>query len=276
MEALPRRQFEIDRDEDEESEDENSDAAWDSSSFGAASVASSFLQQDFGDIDTFDDIPNAHPAEDPADLEAFFAMLYEYKADPFGTWDTERSKVVDDERYDLLDTMKARRRAFGDWALQEFERRRGPHKKDPDVDSETWCAEPSLVVMRALAAATPKTLPIPTKDPVVQFLRFVQPRFDKKKYPSYVDFKRKFRATPEFAAAGARLADKVRENLYRQYVVVACKPWQERVAAYRDALAQHALTSTEELPAALLKDPRFHTLPEEMQWEEAARYVKKL
>lgn len=271
--ALQGRQFEIvdkddeddeSEDEEEESEEDEEEAVSDTSSPG----------QDLGWIydgnDEEEDVGEV--ATNPADLEAFFAMLDEYKINPYGTWDTEYPKVVDDERYDLIDTMKSRREAFAEWSRNEFKRRSAQQQEE---EANTAVTDP-LPAEPAPAAASPRGLTTISKDPAVQFLLFVRTKFSKKKYPYYIDFKRKFRAAPEFVKAAARLADKDREDLYRQYALVAKKPAAERVVAFRDALAKHALASIAQLPAPLLKDPRFHVLADEQQLEEAERYVREL
>lgn len=56
-------------------------------------------------------------------------MLTERGVNALGAWETEYPKVVEDERYDLLESMQARREAYESWARAEVARRRQQENK---------------------------------------------------------------------------------------------------------------------------------------------------
>lgn len=152
---------------------------------------------------------------------------------PFSTWDLEYPKVIDDDRYDLLDTMAIRKEAFDEWSRETIEARRNNKKVEEEststtIDTSLSLSSPSKSEPKQLSKSEKLISLINTeleksKDPTIQFFSFVYTNFNAKKYPYYIDFKRKFRKDDAFVRLGQKLADKDREKLYRSFAVLAKK-----------------------------------------------------
>lgn len=114
----------------------------------------------------------------------FKELLLEAEVNPYGTWDSELSKIVDDERYTILPTTKKRKEIFSEWARER------------------------IAVLKAEKEKERKY------DPKYPYLLFLAQNCNGKLY--WAEFKRKFRKEKEMK--DVRLSDKDREKLYREFV----------------------------------------------------------
>lgn len=114
----------------------------------------------------------------------FREMLEEYSISPYSTWDDALPRFVDDHRYTVLSTTKARKEVF-----------------------TAWCKDKSSQLRQEKEKAK-KT------DPRIPFWDFLNEHTTSKLF--WAEFKRKWRKEP--AMRDSKLSDKEREKMYRDYV----------------------------------------------------------
>ena len=117
---------------------------------------------------------------------AFRSLLDDYGINPYSIWERiiEDSPIVDDERYTMLPTMKARRKCFTAWAKGKIEELKEQRKNEVPVD------------------------------PKEGFRRFLVEHATPKLY--WPEFRRKFRKEP--VINDRKVSDRDRENMYREFV----------------------------------------------------------
>ncbi|KAF2870165.1 hypothetical protein BDV95DRAFT_608175 [Massariosphaeria phaeospora] len=121
------------------------------------------------------------------DLRALFKeLLDDTQLSPYTPWDKFLSEgaLFEDERYKALPTMKARKDCFSEWCKERIQ------------------------MQKEQKANQPK------QDPKVQYMAFLDKFASKKLY--WAEFRRKYRKDPEMK--DAKLSDKEKETLYRDYV----------------------------------------------------------
>lgn len=103
---------------------------------------------------------------------------------PYGTWDSELNKIIDDDRYTALDTTKKRKEVFLEWCKERIAFLKAEKEKEKKVD------------------------------PKIPYLEFLVEKATGKLY--WPEFKRKFRKEKEMK--DLKLSDKDKEKLFRDYV----------------------------------------------------------
>jgi hypothetical protein len=114
----------------------------------------------------------------------FRQMLDEYGISPYSTWDDALPKIVDDQRYTVINTTKARKEIF-----------------------TTWCKERSAQLREEKEKAK-------KVDPRIPFWAFLKEHSTSKLF--WAEFKRKWRKEP--VMKDLKLSDKEREKMYRDFV----------------------------------------------------------
>ncbi|KAM0279733.1 hypothetical protein ACHAQH_004424 [Verticillium albo-atrum] len=170
------------------------------------------------------------------DARALFKdLLDDYSINPYNTWDKliEEGRLVDDPRYTVLNTMKARKEAWQEWSkdkIQELKEQRAKQEKT---------------------------------DPRIPYMALLQDKASPKLF--WQEFKRKHRK--EAAMTDPHIKDKDREKLYREHINRLKMPQatlKTDLAAALKALPVSALnnkSSTSKLPSQLLVDIRYISLP---------------
>lgn len=140
----------------------------------------------------------------PEERETRFHSLLESVPDinPYAPWETVMNRVVDDDRYDVYDSGKQRQESYDRWAKNKIAQLKTQKPTQTDISPEQ------------------------------EFLEFVQSNFSPKLF--YLEFKRKHRKQPPFKNS---LADKERENLYRQFSSWMKKPSDQRIKAHQDLMS---------------------------------------
>lgn len=139
----------------------------------------------------------------------FKELLGSRDVNPFSTWDKELSKVVDDDRYELLETRLERENAFNEWSRDVIKLKKA-EKSDSAADEE-------LEV---------------TISPQEEFVMLLKDTFKKGKF--YVEWRRKNKDDLRFKDVD--LSDKEREAVYRQYSKSHVLKNSARKSAFLDLL----------------------------------------
>ncbi|KAH6685089.1 WW domain-containing protein [Plectosphaerella plurivora] len=180
----------------------------------------------------------------------FMDLLDDFRINPYSSWEKliEEGRIVDDPRYTILGTMKARKDTWQEWSKERAreirERRAKEEKKDPRI--------PYLALLQE--KATPKLF--------------------------WAEFKRKFRKEP--AMLDPYLKDKDREKWYREHINRLKLPESTRktdLAALLRTLPLSALnrdTDLHRLPPQLLTDIRFISLPLSVRDPLIETYIQTL
>ncbi|KAM0331252.1 hypothetical protein ACHAQA_002922 [Verticillium albo-atrum] len=170
------------------------------------------------------------------DAQALFKdLLEDYSINPYSSWDKliEEGRLVDDPRYTVLGTMKARKEAWQEWSKDKIKE------------------------LREQRAKQEKT------DPRIPYMALLQDKANPKLY--WQEFKRKFRK--EAAMTDPYVKDKDREKWYREHINRLKMPQttlKTDLAAALKSLPVSILnnkSSTSRLPPQLLVDIRYISLP---------------
>ena len=169
------------------------------------------------------------------DSNALFKdMLDDHRISPYTTWEKliEDGKIIEDNRYTVLTTMKARKEVWGEWSKQRIQRLREQREKEDK------------------------------KDPRIPYLSFLQMNATPKLY--WPEFRRKYKKEAEMR--DTKLPDKDREKWYRDYINRLKLPestLKSGLSALLKSLPLHILnrsTSLGALPPAILTDIRYVSL----------------
>jgi hypothetical protein len=188
------------------------------------------------------------------DARALFEdLLTDLGINPYSPWDKllEDGKIIDDPRYTILPTTKARRDVWEAWSrakIAELRERRAREEQ---------------------------------RDPRIAYLAFLQAKASPRLY--WPEFKRKHRREPALRDTTGGLTDRDREKLYREHVARLKLPVDTRkkdlTALLRavPACLLHARTVLPDgLPAQVLADVRYASLDPEMRDPLVAAYVATL
>lgn len=169
------------------------------------------------------------------DSKALFKeLLDDYNCNPFSTWDRiiEEGRIINDDRYTALTTMKARKETWEEWSRDKAQ---------------------ALKEQREKAAK---------EDPSIPYLAFLQKHATPKLY--WPEFRRKYKKEPEMK--NTKLLDKDREKWYREHINRLKLPDSTRKSDLSALLKSipvtqlNRSTSLANLPSALLRDLRFISL----------------
>ncbi|KAH7347127.1 WW domain-containing protein [Plectosphaerella cucumerina] len=180
----------------------------------------------------------------------FMDLLDDFHINPYNSWEKliEEGRIIDDPRYTILSTMKARKDAWQEWSKDRVreirERRAKEEKKDPRI--------PYMALLQE--KATPKLF--------------------------WAEFKLKFRKEP--AMLDPYLKDKDREKWYREHINRLKLPESTRktdLAALLRTLPLSVLnrdTDLHRLPPQLLTDIKFISLPVSVRDPLIETYIQTL
>lgn len=170
------------------------------------------------------------------DARALFKdLLEDLNINPYNAWEKliEDGRAVDDPRYTVLSTMKARKEVWQEWSkdkIKEIKERRAKEEK---------------------------------KDPRIAYMALLQDKASPRLF--WAEFKRKYRKEP--AITDAKLKDKDREKWYREHINRLKMPQstlKSDLAALLKSLPRSVLnnkTKLDRLPTQLLVDIRYISLP---------------
>ncbi|KAG5355256.1 hypothetical protein CJU90_4289 [Yarrowia sp. C11] len=151
---------------------------------------------------------NVGPSEDAKNT--FKELLDAHNVNPFSTWDKELTKVVEDDRYEVLETRLDRENVFTEWAKDVIRQRKEAKEAEAEDEEELEVD---------ISAAE-------------EFVMLLKETYKKNKF--YVEYRRKNKGDERFKEID--LTDKERESVYRAYSKVAGTKKKERVAAFKKVL----------------------------------------
>ncbi|KAL9121873.1 MAG: hypothetical protein Q9187_001568 [Circinaria calcarea] len=169
------------------------------------------------------------------DSHALFKdLLDDYQVSPYKPWEKiiEEGHIIEDDRYTVLTSMKARKEAWGEWSREKIQRLKEQREHEEK------------------------------KDPRIPYLAFLQRNATPKLY--WPEFRRKYKKEAEMR--DAKLADKEREKWYRDYINRLKLPestLKTDLTTLLKSLPPHILnrsTNLEALPPAMLTDIRYISL----------------
>ncbi|ROT43818.1 hypothetical protein SODALDRAFT_328029 [Sodiomyces alkalinus F11] len=185
------------------------------------------------------------------DARALFRdLLDDFNINPYNAWEKliEDGRIIDDPRYTVLNTMKARKEVWQDWSkdkIKEIRERRAKEEK---------------------------------KDPRLAYMALLHEKASPKLF--WAEFKRRYRKEP--AIADPHLKDKDREKWYREHVNRLKMPQatlKADLAALLKSLPPSLLnnkTRLDQLPTQLLVDMRYISLPAAVRDPLIETYIRTL
>ena len=143
----------------------------------------------------------------------FKDMLGEHHLNPYSTWEKilQDEKVIEDERYTVLDNMKSRREVWAEWSRDKIRKIKDQRAKEEAKNVLPPPPFPLLQDRSSLFRLTDRIFPI---QPLLHYLTFLEKNASVKLY--WPEFKRRFRAAPEMR--DVKVSDKQREKWYRDYI----------------------------------------------------------
>lgn len=114
----------------------------------------------------------------------FLEMLTEHNVNPFSTWNAEMPRFVEDSRYTLVSSTRARKELFTAWCRDTIARLKAEKAREKKVD------------------------------PRIVFWSFLKENASAKLY--WAEFKRKWKKASEMR--DSKLVDRDREKMYREYI----------------------------------------------------------
>ncbi|GAO14642.1 uncharacterized protein UV8b_05290 [Ustilaginoidea virens] len=185
------------------------------------------------------------------DAKALFKdLLNDLGVNPYSPWDKtlEQGGLVNDPRYTALDTTRARKECWDEWARGKI-----AELKEARARQET-------------------------KDPRVAYMAFLQQKATPKLY--WPEFRRKYRK--EEPMRDPRLRDKDREKAYREHInrlklpLATLKADLAALLRSQPARLLHSQSSTANLPAQVLVDSRYVSLDPRIRDPLVEAYVQGL
>ncbi|KAG0130891.1 hypothetical protein HOY82DRAFT_578986 [Tuber indicum] len=172
---------------------------------------------------------------DEDNIYLFKEMLAEYKVNPYSTWEKEMPRIVEDSRYVLINTTRARKGVFTNWCRERI--------SELKIEKEK----------------TKK------QDPKIPFWEFLKGNASAKLY--WPEFKRKWKKSSEMK--DSKVPDKDKEKMYREYIshMKISEPLREndlkKLLRSTTTLSRH--TTLETLPESVLVDVRYVTAPDNIR-----------
>ncbi|KAK3315692.1 hypothetical protein B0H66DRAFT_575892 [Apodospora peruviana] len=190
------------------------------------------------------------PLSDSDARELFKDLLNDFNINPYSPWDKliEEGKVIDDARYTVLSTTKARKEVWEEWScakIQELKEKRATEEK---------------------------------KDPKIPYMAFLQEKATPKLY--WPEFKRKYKK--EEPMRDTKLSDKDREKWYREHINRLKIPQATLKADLKKLLESVPLsalnnqTMTSHLPPQILGDIRYISLDPQIRDPFVEAYIQGL
>ncbi|WQF88108.1 Putative WW domain, FF domain, WW domain superfamily, FF domain superfamily protein [Colletotrichum destructivum] len=186
--------------------------------------------------------------EDAAAL--FRDLLDDFNINPYNTWEKliEDGHIIEDPRYTLLNTMKARKETWQEWTKDRIRE------------------------LKELRAKEEK------KDPRIPYMALLQEKASPKLF--WQEFKRKYRKEP--AMTDPYVKDRDREKWYREHINRLKLPQATLKSDFATLLkslplsAMNNKTSLARLPPQLLVDIRYISLPPQVRDPMIEAYIQTL
>lgn len=185
------------------------------------------------------------------DSKALFReLLDDCGINPYNPWTkiVDNGAIIEDDRYLALPNMRSRQSCFDEWARERIQ-----HLKEQKAK-------------------------IAKSDPRIPYLSFLSDNASTKLY--WPEFKRKYRKEPELK--DQKLPDKEKEKLYREHVKRLLLPVETSKRDLTTLLKSIPLvslnrsTSLDALPAALLTDLKFISLPPKTRDPMISAFISSL
>jgi hypothetical protein len=201
---------------------------------------------DFGEEEEEEGLPLTEE-----DCKALFKeLLDDTGVSPYTPWDKllEDGVLYDDERYKALPSMKARKECFDEWATSRMQHLKEQKAKQQKID------------------------------PRIPYLAFLHTNATPKLY--WPEFRRKYKKEPEIR--DTKLPDKDKEKLYRDHIkrlAMRSSDLKSDLSALLRAqplASVNRYTTLETLPASILTDLRFISLPASTRDSLIQAYISTL
>ncbi|CCH46961.1 X-linked retinitis pigmentosa GTPase regulator [Wickerhamomyces ciferrii] len=165
------------------------------------------------DLDMLNDLSSDEgESKDPQQAEAiFFELLQESELNPFGTWESESLKLINDPRFYEIDDNRDRKRIFDGWASIAVTLKQQNTDDTKELKEENAGDEEP-------------------EEPFVKFIKFLESRDELDRL--YVDFKKKWKKKLKKFDLG----DREKEKTYKEYLVYHKKPLDDRITIFKDFL----------------------------------------
>ncbi|KAI0003549.1 hypothetical protein F4779DRAFT_95377 [Xylariaceae sp. FL0662B] len=207
-------------------------------------------EYDDGNPDAWPEGAEGEPLSEADARELFKDLLNDYNINPYSPWEKliEEGRIVDDARYTVLHTMKARKDAWEEWSRDKIR------------------------VLKEQRARQEQ------KDPRIPYLAFLQQKATPKLY--WPEFRRKYKREP--VMRDTALSDRDREKWYREHINRLKLPLdtlKKDLTALLKSVPRGALnnqTPLENLPGQVLTDVRFISLDSRIRDPLIAAYVQSL
>ncbi|KAI0811798.1 hypothetical protein GGR55DRAFT_688371 [Xylaria sp. FL0064] len=207
-------------------------------------------EYDDGNPESWPEGAEGLPFSESDTKELFKDLLNDFGINPYSPWENliENGRIIDDPRYTVLPTMKARKEVWEEWSRERIQ------------------------VLKELRAKEEK------KDPRIPYMAFLQEKATPKLY--WPEFRRKHKR--EKPMQDTSLSDRDRENWYREYIKRLKLPQDTLKKDLRNLLKEipartlNNQTLMENLPSQLLADVRYISLDPKVRDPMLAAYIQTL
>ncbi|KAI2778342.1 hypothetical protein F4815DRAFT_478040 [Daldinia loculata] len=207
-------------------------------------------EYDDGNPDAWPEGAEGLPLSETDARELFKDLLNDYGINPYSSWEKliEEGRIIEDGRYTVLNTMKARKDAWEEWSRERIQ------------------------ILKEQRAREEK------KDPRIPYLAFLQQKATPKLY--WPEFRRKYKK--EAPMRDTDLNDRDREKWYREHINRLKLPQdilKKDLATLLRSIPLRALnnkTHLENLPAQILADLRYISLAPQIRDPLIEAYIQTL
>ncbi|OTB09406.1 hypothetical protein M426DRAFT_18052 [Hypoxylon sp. CI-4A] len=207
-------------------------------------------EYDDGNPDAWPEGAEGLPLSDLDARELFKDLLNDYGINPYSPWEKliEEGRVMDDSRYTVLSTMKARKEVWEEWSRERIQLLKEQRAKEEK------------------------------KDPRIPYLSFLQQKATPKLY--WPEFRRKYKKEPSMRDSS--LNDRDREKWYREHINRLKLPLdtlKKDLTALLRSVPLRALnnkTHLENLPPQILTDVRYISLDPQTRNPLIETYIQSL
>ncbi|KAI0887702.1 uncharacterized protein GGS22DRAFT_88139 [Annulohypoxylon maeteangense] len=191
-------------------------------------------EYDDGDPDAWPEGAEGLPLSDTDAQELFKDLLNDYGINPYSPWEklVEEGRIIDDSRYTVLNTTKARKEVWEEWSRERIQ------------------------ILKEQRAKEEK------KDPKIPYLAFLQQKATPKLY--WPEFRRKYKK--EAPMRDSSLSDRDREKWYREHInrlKLPSETLKKDLITLLRSVSLRALNKTTHLanlPPQILADVRYISL----------------
>ncbi|KAI1102699.1 hypothetical protein F4804DRAFT_312273 [Jackrogersella minutella] len=207
-------------------------------------------EYDDGNSDEWPEGAEGLPLSNTDARELFKDLLNDYNINPYSPWEKliEEGRIIDDSRYTVLNTMKARKEVWEEWSRERIQILKEQRSKEEK------------------------------KDPRIPFLAFLQQKATPKLY--WPEFRRKYKK--EAPMRDPALNDRDREKWYREHInrlKLAPDTLKKDLTALLRSIPLRALnkkTHIENLPPQILADVRYISLDPQLRNSLIEAYIQTL